>query len=275
MHAAAGANRWCPQSTLLPPVLSFCSALLRAHTFSRRTPPSVLLLQGVMLTHSNLLYQVNHLDNFLPVDAGDRTLSLLPPWHIYERACGCAPPSLLPTACSCTSLPPLVQPAAGAAGLLVLCQPPAVLQPAGLISLLVRRAQRAGTGFHMLPLCFPSPHVFDLHRHSSPCHVLLPLPHPFTPPPLYPSLLSSCTFSSIDSSSPPLSSFYLPPPLPQLLSVQPRCRPGLLQHPQVQGGPDHLPARLLCVCAPGAGHVARQGEWDAALRCAALCCVVL
>ncbi|KAI3431692.1 hypothetical protein D9Q98_004738 [Chlorella vulgaris] len=44
--------------------------------------------KGVMLTHSNLLYQVNHLDNFLPVDAGDRTLSLLPPWHIYERACG-------------------------------------------------------------------------------------------------------------------------------------------------------------------------------------------
>jgi hypothetical protein len=95
------------------------------------------------------------------------------------------PPSLLPAACTCTSLPPLVQPAAGAAGLLVLCQPPAVLQPAGLISLLVRRAQRAGTGFHMLPLCFPSPHVFDLHCHPSPCHVPLPLP---LPSPLLPSI---------------------------------------------------------------------------------------
>ena len=31
---------------------------------------------------------MSHFDAFLPVAAGQRTLSLLPPWHIYERACG-------------------------------------------------------------------------------------------------------------------------------------------------------------------------------------------
>jgi hypothetical protein len=50
-------------------------------------PPLGARVQGVMLTHSNLLYQVNNLDFFLPVAAGERALSLLPPWHIYERAC--------------------------------------------------------------------------------------------------------------------------------------------------------------------------------------------
>ncbi|PSC68813.1 putative acyl-activating enzyme chloroplastic [Micractinium conductrix] len=44
--------------------------------------------KGVMLTHANLLYQVNNLSHFLAVSPGERSLSLLPPWHIYERACG-------------------------------------------------------------------------------------------------------------------------------------------------------------------------------------------
>lgn len=43
--------------------------------------------QGVMLTHANLRYQVDNLSYFLPLRAGDRSLSLLPPWHIYERSC--------------------------------------------------------------------------------------------------------------------------------------------------------------------------------------------
>ena len=42
-----------------------------------------------MLSHANLCYQVNNLQHFLAVAPGQRTLSLLPPWHIYERACGC------------------------------------------------------------------------------------------------------------------------------------------------------------------------------------------
>ena len=41
-----------------------------------------------MLTHSNLLYQLNNLRHFLQPAAGDSSLSLLPPWHIYERSCG-------------------------------------------------------------------------------------------------------------------------------------------------------------------------------------------
>ncbi|KAG2449926.1 hypothetical protein HYH02_000030 [Chlamydomonas schloesseri] len=43
--------------------------------------------KGVMLTHANLCYQVRNLTHFLQVRPGDRVLSLLPPWHIYERTC--------------------------------------------------------------------------------------------------------------------------------------------------------------------------------------------
>ncbi|KAL9261449.1 putative acyl-activating enzyme 16, chloroplastic [Drosera capensis] len=43
--------------------------------------------KGVMLTHRNLLHQVNNLWDLVPVVSGDRFLSLLPPWHAYERAC--------------------------------------------------------------------------------------------------------------------------------------------------------------------------------------------
>ncbi|GAB2227863.1 hypothetical protein Drorol1_Dr00009690 [Drosera rotundifolia] len=43
--------------------------------------------KGVMLTHRNLLHQVNNLWDLVPVVPGDRFLSLLPPWHAYERAC--------------------------------------------------------------------------------------------------------------------------------------------------------------------------------------------
>ena len=41
-----------------------------------------------MLTHSNLLYQLNNLKHFLQPLPGESSLSLLPPWHIYERSCG-------------------------------------------------------------------------------------------------------------------------------------------------------------------------------------------
>lgn len=43
--------------------------------------------KGVMLTHQNLLHQVNNLWEIVPAEAGDRFLSMLPPWHAYERAC--------------------------------------------------------------------------------------------------------------------------------------------------------------------------------------------
>jgi long-chain acyl-CoA synthetase len=42
--------------------------------------------KAVALTHGNLLYQIENLDYFLPVSKGQTSLSLLPPWHIYERS---------------------------------------------------------------------------------------------------------------------------------------------------------------------------------------------
>nr|XP_043609773.1 probable acyl-activating enzyme 16, chloroplastic [Erigeron canadensis] len=43
--------------------------------------------KGVMLTHSNLLHQVRNLGEVVPAGPGDRFLSMLPPWHAYERSC--------------------------------------------------------------------------------------------------------------------------------------------------------------------------------------------
>ncbi|XP_068655508.1 probable acyl-activating enzyme 16, chloroplastic isoform X2 [Aristolochia californica] len=43
--------------------------------------------KGVMLTHRNLLHQIHNLWDVVPAQAGDRFLSMLPPWHAYERAC--------------------------------------------------------------------------------------------------------------------------------------------------------------------------------------------
>ncbi|XP_057420973.1 probable acyl-activating enzyme 16, chloroplastic isoform X2 [Lotus japonicus] len=43
--------------------------------------------KGVMLTHRNLLHQIRNLWDTVPAEAGDRFLSMLPPWHAYERAC--------------------------------------------------------------------------------------------------------------------------------------------------------------------------------------------
>ncbi|KAI5385102.1 putative acyl-activating enzyme 16 [Lathyrus oleraceus] len=43
--------------------------------------------KGVMLTHQNLLHQIKNLWEIVPAEVGDRFLSMLPPWHAYERAC--------------------------------------------------------------------------------------------------------------------------------------------------------------------------------------------
>ncbi|XP_047950523.1 probable acyl-activating enzyme 16, chloroplastic [Salvia hispanica] len=42
--------------------------------------------KGVMLTHNNLLHQIGSFWDILPAVPGDRFLSMLPPWHAYERA---------------------------------------------------------------------------------------------------------------------------------------------------------------------------------------------
>jgi long-chain acyl-CoA synthetase len=41
--------------------------------------------KGVKLTHRNLLHQVNTLSSIIQPRPGDRLLSILPTWHIYER----------------------------------------------------------------------------------------------------------------------------------------------------------------------------------------------
>ncbi|CAK7339359.1 unnamed protein product [Dovyalis caffra] len=43
--------------------------------------------KGVMLTHKNLLHQINNLWEIVPAQPADRFLSMLPTWHVYERAC--------------------------------------------------------------------------------------------------------------------------------------------------------------------------------------------
>jgi long-chain acyl-CoA synthetase len=43
--------------------------------------------KGAMLSHSNLLHQVNNLQPLLGTKPGDRFLSILPSWHVYERSC--------------------------------------------------------------------------------------------------------------------------------------------------------------------------------------------
>ncbi|HEY9653557.1 MAG TPA: long-chain fatty acid--CoA ligase [Coleofasciculaceae cyanobacterium] len=42
--------------------------------------------KGVILTHGNFLHQVNTLGVVVQPQAGDRVLSVLPTWHVYERS---------------------------------------------------------------------------------------------------------------------------------------------------------------------------------------------
>ena len=63
-------------------VMCCCSAGAQA----RYKLPDVRV-QGVMLSHANLRYQVDNMGRYINLKAGDKSLSLLPPWHMYERAC--------------------------------------------------------------------------------------------------------------------------------------------------------------------------------------------
>ncbi|MCB1143406.1 MAG: long-chain fatty acid--CoA ligase [Leptospiraceae bacterium] len=44
------------------------------------------LPKGVMLTHKNMVYNINHVPRMVDMRKGDRMLSILPVWHIFERA---------------------------------------------------------------------------------------------------------------------------------------------------------------------------------------------
>jgi long-chain acyl-CoA synthetase len=43
--------------------------------------------KGVMLSHGNLLHQITTLGVVVQPQVGDRVLSILPSWHVYERSC--------------------------------------------------------------------------------------------------------------------------------------------------------------------------------------------
>lgn len=43
--------------------------------------------KGAMLTHGNLLHQINAFRSVFIPEPGDRALSILPSWHAYERTC--------------------------------------------------------------------------------------------------------------------------------------------------------------------------------------------
>jgi long-chain acyl-CoA synthetase len=43
--------------------------------------------KGVMLSHQNLLHQINTFGTVMPAVPGARVLSILPSWHSYERTC--------------------------------------------------------------------------------------------------------------------------------------------------------------------------------------------
>jgi long-chain acyl-CoA synthetase len=43
--------------------------------------------KGVMLTHGNLLHQINTCGTVIPASPGLEVLSILPSWHSYERSC--------------------------------------------------------------------------------------------------------------------------------------------------------------------------------------------
>ncbi|RMF26503.1 MAG: long-chain fatty acid--CoA ligase, partial [Cyanobacteria bacterium J083] len=43
--------------------------------------------KGAMLSHGNLIHQINAIKNIIQPEPGDRALSILPSWHAYERTC--------------------------------------------------------------------------------------------------------------------------------------------------------------------------------------------
>jgi long-chain acyl-CoA synthetase len=81
-------------------IVNFSELIALGATYSRQilqqTPASLATLiytsgttgqpKGVMLSHGNLLHQVNNLSAIIQPKPGDQVLSILPTWHSYERA---------------------------------------------------------------------------------------------------------------------------------------------------------------------------------------------
>lgn len=66
------------------PILTFRRSQLATIMYTSGTTGNP---KGVMLTHGNLMHQVENLDVAVQPYPGERVLSILPPWHCYERAC--------------------------------------------------------------------------------------------------------------------------------------------------------------------------------------------
>ncbi|ELR98156.1 long-chain fatty acid--CoA ligase [Gloeocapsa sp. PCC 73106] len=69
------------QSTLTPVSRNRASLATLIYTSGTTGKP-----KGVMLSHGNLLHQVNNLNTIIQPEPGDKVLSILPSWHSYERA---------------------------------------------------------------------------------------------------------------------------------------------------------------------------------------------
>lgn len=70
-----------PGALVIPPITPDSLATLLYTSGTTGRP------KGVMLTHGNILHQINTFWEIVQPQPGDRILSILPTWHAYERTC--------------------------------------------------------------------------------------------------------------------------------------------------------------------------------------------
>ena len=77
------------KSKLLPEVKKRANAVKPDDLFTIiYTSGTTGMPKGVMLSHQNMIYNVHTVPEMVGMKNGDRTLSILPVWHIFERAIG-------------------------------------------------------------------------------------------------------------------------------------------------------------------------------------------
>jgi long-chain acyl-CoA synthetase len=70
------------EQTFTPPALDRSQLATIIHTSGTSGHP-----KGVMLSHGNLMHQVEGCEAAIQPEPGNKVLSILPTWHVYERAC--------------------------------------------------------------------------------------------------------------------------------------------------------------------------------------------
>ncbi len=70
------------EQTFIPPALDRSQLATIIHTSGTSGHP-----KGVMLSHGNIMHQVECCDSAIQPEPGNKVLSILPTWHVYERAC--------------------------------------------------------------------------------------------------------------------------------------------------------------------------------------------